>query len=180
MRHWVVKTRSEVTRADSEPQPVVRDFEQFYRQNYGAVVGIVFGLSGSRHAAEDIAQEAFLRAHRSWADVRGHPNPEGWVRLVAMNLARSRLRRLGAETRALARFAGMNHTPFPEIEPPNETFWKAVHSLPHRQREVVALHYLEDMAVADIAQVLEIAVSTVKNSLAQARSNLAMTLEVTP
>jgi RNA polymerase sigma-70 factor, ECF subfamily len=95
-----------------------------------------------------------------------------------MNLGRSRLRRLAAEGRALSRFAGMGAQPFPELEPHNERFWAAVRALPHRQCQVVALHYLEDMSVLDIAQVLDIAESTVKNSLAQARATLAKTLEV--
>lgn len=160
------------------PQPFTQDFDQFYRSHYRPVVGLVYTLTGSRHGAEDIAQEAFLRAHRSWAEVSRFESPGGWVRVVAMNLARSGLRRLGAEARALSRFAGMSHTTFPELEPHNERFWETVRSLPTRQREVVALHYLEDLAVVDIARILDISESTVKNSLAQARASLAKTLEV--
>lgn len=171
-------TRSDVNRTDSEPQPIVLAFEPFYREHYPAVVGLVYTLSGSRHGAEDIAQEAFLRAHRNWDEVARYDRPGGWVRVVAMNLGRSRIRRLGAETRALARFAGMTVSAFQELEPHNEKFWAAVRSLPRRQREVVALHYLEDMSTADIAALLEISQSTVKNSLAQARVSLAKTLEM--
>jgi DNA-directed RNA polymerase specialized sigma24 family protein len=40
---------------------------------------------------------------------------------------------------------------FPELEPADEAFWAAVRALPRRQCEVVALHYLEDMSVADLA-----------------------------
>ena len=50
--------------------------------------------------------------------------------------------------------------------------------LPRRQREVVALYYLEDRSVADVAEILGVAESTVKNSLAQGRRTLARTLEV--
>jgi RNA polymerase sigma-70 factor (ECF subfamily) len=65
------------------------------------------------------------------------------------------------------------------MSPHNERFWAVVRSLPIRQREVVALHYLEDMSVAGVADMLGVAESTVKNSLAQARRTLADTLEVT-
>ncbi len=163
---------------DSDPQPITLAFEPFYREHYPAVVGLVYTLTGSRHGAEDIAQEAFLKAHRNWDEVARYERPGGWVRVVAMNLGRSRIRRLGAETRALTRFVGMATSVFPELEPPNEKFWAAVRSLPRRQREVVALHYLEDMSTADIATTLDIAQSTVKNSLAQARVSLAKTLEM--
>ncbi|MBK5266330.1 MAG: sigma-70 family RNA polymerase sigma factor [Acidimicrobiia bacterium] len=167
-----------MNRTDSDPQPIVLAFEPFYREHNPAVVGLVYTLSGSRNGAEDIAQEAFLRAHRNWDEVARYDRPGGWVRVVAMNLGRSRIRRLGAEARALARFAGMNVSAFPELEPHNEKFWAAVRSLPRRQREVVAFHYLEDMATADIAALLGITQSTVKNSLAQARVSLAKTLEM--
>lgn len=41
-------------------------FEAFYREEYAAVVALIHVLSGSRPVAEDLAQEAFLRAHRDW------------------------------------------------------------------------------------------------------------------
>ncbi len=180
MRHRVMKHDPILENWMSDPPAFVvrQSFDQFYRQNYPAVVGLVFTLSGSRMAAEDLAQEAFLKAHRAWSEVSDHPNPAGWVRRVAINLCRSSFRRLGAEARALGRLAGLRHAPFPEIEPSNDQFWATVRSLPRRQAEVVALHYLEDMSVADVARVLGIAESSVKNSLAQARATLARKLEV--
>lgn len=162
-----------------QPDPFVFDFDGFYQRNYRPVVALVYGLSGSRMGSEDIAQDAFLKAHRDWNEVARHPNPEGWVRVVAINLARSRMRRLSAETRALARLIGSRTASLPEMSPHNERFWAVVRSLPIRQREVVALHYLEDMSVAGVADMLDVAESTVKNSLAQARRTLADTLEVT-
>jgi RNA polymerase sigma-70 factor (ECF subfamily) len=162
-------------------QPVIPgSFDRFYRDNYPNVVGLVYSLTGSRHGAEDLAQEAFLRAYRRWDHVGGYDRPHSWVRVVAMNLARSRLRRLGAEARALRRFVGMDVTAFPEMEPSDERFWAEVRRLPPRQRQVVVLHYVDDAAVADIARTIGISESGVKNSLAQARNKLARTLEVEP
>ncbi len=164
--------------ADPGPHVVPLPFEAFYRAEYRKVVGLVFAVTHSRNACEDIAQDAFLRAHRDWADVSRYEAPGSWVRTVALNLARSRFRRLAAETRALGRLIGLTPTSMPEIEPRSDSFWTAVAALPRRQREVVALHYLDDMAVADIARLFGIAESSVKNSLAQARARLARTLEV--
>jgi RNA polymerase sigma-70 factor (ECF subfamily) len=176
MKNATTRDRKRVT--ERHPDPFTFEFEGFYRRNFQPVVALVYGLTGSRTGSEDIAQDAFLKAHRAWHEVGRHPNPEGWVRVVAMNLARSRLRRLGAEARALARLVGSRTASLPELGPHNERFWAIVRSLPTRQREVVALHYLEDMPVAVVAAVLGIAESTVKNSLAQARRTLADTLEV--
>ena len=131
---------------------------------------------GDVHAATDIAQDAFLNAHRDWERVGQFDNLNGWVRTVAMNLARSRWRRSAAEARALRRWVGLQPAAFPALEPDHELFLKHVRALPRRQAEVVALHYLEDLSVADIAAMLGIAESSVKNSLVKARASLAQRL----
>jgi len=148
-------------------------FEDLYRSEWRRVLGLVYVLSGSRWAAEDIAQEAFLRAYREWDRVGGFDYPEAWVHTVALNLARSRLRRAGAEFRALRRWAGMQVPAFPELEPESEVFWAAVRGLPRRQREVIALHYAEDQSVRQIAEALGVSDSTVKTSLQKGRAMLA-------
>jgi DNA-directed RNA polymerase specialized sigma24 family protein len=50
-------------------------------------VELVYALSGSRMGAEDIAQEAFLRAYRDWDRVGSYEHQAAWVRRVAANLA---------------------------------------------------------------------------------------------
>jgi RNA polymerase sigma-70 factor, ECF subfamily len=148
------------------PEPFVR----FFRAEYQAVVSLVYSLSGSRAAAEDVAQEAFLRAHRDWKRVNAMDSPEGWVKRVAINLATSRWRQLRAETSALARLS-----PPTSFVPPDDhllAFWEEVRRLPQRQAQAVTLHYLEDMPVDEIAAVLEIAKGTVKALLSQGRERL--------
>ena len=54
----------------------VADFESFYRTEYRLVVGLVYALSGSRIAAEDITQDAFLAAHKQWDRVAFYDKPE--------------------------------------------------------------------------------------------------------
>ncbi|MDJ0960746.1 MAG: SigE family RNA polymerase sigma factor [Acidimicrobiia bacterium] len=149
------------------------DFADFYRAEWRRVLSLVYVLSGSSWGAEDIAQDAFLRAHRNWDEVGRYEHPGAWVRTVALNLARSRMRRAGAELRALRRWIGLQAVAFPELEPVSEEFWAAVRSLPQRQREAVALHYAEDRSVEDIAAVLGVSESTVKTSLQKGRASLA-------
>jgi Sigma-70 region 2 len=79
-------------------------FEHFYLREYRGVVELAYALSGNRAGAEDIAQEAFLRAHRDWQRVGHYQHPGAWVRRVAANLASSAVRRRLIEARALARF----------------------------------------------------------------------------
>jgi RNA polymerase sigma-70 factor (ECF subfamily) len=147
-------------------------FERFYRSQYRAVVGLVYALSGSRWAAEDLAQEAFLRAHQHWDKVSGYERPDAWLKRVAANLAMSHLRRMRVEVKALARWMTTQRSSFPALEPAAEEFWAMVRRLPRRQAEAVALFYLEDMSVRDIATLLGVAESTVKTSLQRGRATL--------
>src|SRR5688500_15779291 len=88
-------------------------FEELYRRDFTAVVGLVYALSGSRHVAEELAQEAFLAAHRGWDRVGGYDDPGAWVRRVAVNQAVSALRRRSAEARTVLRLSGQRPLPEP-------------------------------------------------------------------
>jgi RNA polymerase sigma-70 factor (ECF subfamily) len=152
-------------------------FESFYLQEYRRVVKLAYALSGSRMAAEDIAQEAFLAAYRDWERVGGYEQRAAWVRQVAANLAVSSLRRRLAEVRALARLAGRREVRLDAMPADTADFWRAVRALPTRQAQAVALHYLEDLSVRQIAEVLDCAEGTVKAHLAKGRRALARRLQ---
>ena len=152
-------------------------FESFFAAEYGRVVGLAFVLCGRRAVAEEVAQDAFVQAYRRWSVVSGYDDPGAWVRRVAVNLATSTLRRRTREARALARLAGRRTAPA-ELVVADEAFWEAVRQLPRRQAQCVALHYLEDRSIAEIAAVLDIAEATVRVHLHQGRAALAISLDV--
>lgn len=153
-----------------------RDFEAFYRAEVRAVTGLVYGLCGSWAPAEDLAQEAFVRTYRDWSRVAGMERPGAWVRRVAINLAVSRGRRLGAEARALARLRGRRDPQPDPLPPDDEAFWTAVRSLPRRQAQAVVLHYHADLAITDVAEAMGCAEGTAKAHLHHARRTLAARL----
>jgi RNA polymerase sigma-70 factor (ECF subfamily) len=150
-------------------------FEQLYRRDYPRLVALAYGLSGSRAAAEELVQEAFLAAHRRWDEVGAYDDPVGWVRRVVVNRSVSVVRRRVAEGLALARLGTRRELPaaLPEHD---ETVWRAVRALPRRQAQVVALRYVDDRRVSEIAEILGCAEGTVKAHLHQARQSLARTL----
>jgi RNA polymerase sigma-70 factor (ECF subfamily) len=148
-------------------------FEHFYLREYRGVVELAYALSGHRAGAEDIAQEAFLRAHRDWQRVGRYQHPGAWVRRVAANLATSAVRRRLIEARALTRFWARREPSLVELPASQADFWRVVQSLPRRQAQAVALHYLEDLPVAEIARVLGCAEGTVKAQLHNGRETLA-------
>lgn len=151
-------------------------FEDFVCDSRLRLAGLAYSLTGDRTTAEDIVQEALLATHRSWAEV---DQPLAYARRTVTNLCASRVRRLGRERRALGRWFGQRSDTYTELEPADAEFWRAVGDLPTRQREVIALRYVEDLTVADIATALEISPGTVKSTLHDARRSLAATLRLT-
>lgn len=161
------------TARERRPSGESGQFTAFYQRHYRDVVGLAYTLTGSWPAAEDVAQEAFVRAFRDWRRLTGYERPDSWVRTVAVNLATSRGRRLGAEARALARlWQRRPRVEAEELPPDADAFWQAVRSLPRRQAQAAALRYHDDMAVADIARVMGCAEGTAKAHLHAARKAL--------
>lgn len=154
----------------------VRSFDSFYQHEVRGVLAVTMALTKHRWEAEEATQEAFLRAFREWDTVGRMASPEGWVRVVALNLARGRWRRIKAEARALLRLGSPLHdTP---SDPETERFWDAVRDLPPRQAQVVALTYVEDLDSTEVGRVLGISPATVRVHLARARETLAGKLGV--
>ena len=151
-------------------------FEDFYLREYIAVVGLAYALSGSRWGAEDLAQEAFLAAHRDWERISTYDRPGAWVRRVVANLSISGFRRRVAEAKALARIAFGQPAAVPDLAARDPEFWAAIRALPRRQAQVVALYYLEDRSIAEVAGILDVTDGTVKRHLHDGRVALARRL----
>ena len=157
------------------PAAADETYGDFYRRELPAMVALAAAVTGSDLAAEDIAQEALIRAYRRWDEVSSYDKPGAWLRRVAINLALSRRRRAAAELKARLRLG-----PGPLLEPApdhHDDVWAAVRQLPGQQRAAVALHYLEDRPVAEIAEILGCAVGTAKVHLHRGRAALAEILQ---
>ena len=141
------------------------------------MVALAYALSGNRAGAEDIAQEAFLRAYRDWDRVGSYEHQAAWVRRVAANLATSLLRRRLVEARALTRLARRWESTVDPLQAEYAEFWAAVRTLPRRQAQAVALYYFQDLSVRQTATVLGCTEGTVKAHLAKARRTLARHLQ---
>jgi RNA polymerase sigma-70 factor, ECF subfamily len=94
---------------------------------------------------------------------------------VAANLAVSAFRRRLAEAKAVVRLAARRQ-PDPPLQPEVLDFWRAVRALPGRQRQAVALFYLEDWPTAEIARFLGCTETTVRGHLHRGRAALARRL----
>ncbi|HEY5821709.1 MAG TPA: sigma-70 family RNA polymerase sigma factor [Propionibacteriaceae bacterium] len=152
-------------------------FDDFYRQEYRRVLGLAYVLTGSVSVAEDTTQDAFTDAYRQWGAIGGYDSPAAWVRRVTCNRAASVVRRRLREAKALVRLAYRTPTHI-ELDEGDANFWRSVRTLPPRQAQAVALFYLEDYSVRDIASVLDCSEGTVKTHLSRARTAVARQLRL--
>jgi len=152
-------------------------FDDFYRREYRHVLGLAFVLTGNQWVAEDTAQDAFAAAFRVWRSIGAYDSPGAWVRRVTCYRAASVLRRRVREAKALMRLAGRMQTPI-ELDEGDAAFWQAVRRLPPRQAQAVALYYMDDYSVREIAEVLDCSEGTVKTHLSRARDAVARQLQL--
>ena len=149
---------------------------EFLHTSYPRLVAAVALTSGSRPAAEDAVQGALLRAWEQSEKGEEIDSLEGWVSTVALNLARSGLRRVIAERKARSRLQGIAGTDL--IGPERVDVERALAKLPRRQREAVVCRYYLGMDTREIAKVLNVSEGTVKSTLFRARAALAVSLGV--
>lgn len=155
----------------------VEPFLAFYQREYRGLVALASSLIGDRSMAEDIAQDALMAAYRRWDEVAALESPLGWVRRVVANKSVSLIRRRLAELRALTRIGSLADRPADAPET-DADFWDLVRCLPRRQAQVVALHYVSDMSVIEIAETLGCKEGSVKASLYKARQHLLTRLRI--
>lgn len=146
-------------------------FESFYRDEYRSMLAVALALVDGTSAAEDLVQESFLSAHRRWDRISQYDSPRAWVRRVLINRATSWRRRVASERRAVSRVGPPEAQP-PDLSPETAGVWKAVHDLPRRQQQAVALHYVGQLSMAEIADAMGCSEGAVKSHLHRARESL--------
>jgi RNA polymerase sigma-70 factor (ECF subfamily) len=151
---------------------VAPSFASFYRREFQSMVALAYAVSGSRSAAEDLAQEALMRAYRDWERISAYEKPGAWLRRVTINLATSAARRRAVEVRALVRLRP-NGEWVPEPDPGDAALWDALSKLPGKQRAAASLFYLEDRSPAEIAEALGCKEATARVHLHRSRRALA-------
>ncbi|HTG48051.1 MAG TPA: RNA polymerase sigma factor [Actinomycetota bacterium] len=147
---------------------------EFLAGPFPRVVAAVALVAGSRAAAEDAVAEALARAWERSDRGDAIDSLPAWVTHVALNLSRSRLRRVRAEARARERLVAR---PGPgRTEDDRLDVERALATLPRRQREVVVLHYYLGLPVSEISALRGISEGTVKSTLHRARHAMAQAL----
>ena len=147
------------------------EFEWVFRSAYASVLRTTYLVLRDRGRAEEVTQDAFVRLYERWRGVVPIDYPEAWVRQVAIRAAirRAQRERFIPVVRDVPETAATDQVPDVDLA-------RAMASLPARQRAAVALFYLEDRPVDEVARLLGVSASTVKQHLFRARASLAAVL----
>lgn len=152
-------------------------FDGFYRANYPSVVRLAYSLCGSMPIAEELAQEAFVAAHQRWPRLHGFDRPDLWVRRVVINRSISFRRREATERRALEQLHDREPDDVAVDAGVGDTeLWAALRELSPRQAEALALFYVEDQPLSEVAKILGLGEETIKTHLKRGRAALAAKL----
>lgn len=153
------------------------DFAKLVTTESQGLIAATTVIVGDRHRAEEVVQVAFERCFRRWSRVSRLDKPGAWTRRVAINEAISVARKSSSEQRAVERLETMAPTASGEADDPlagldDDGIWAAVRALPQDQAAAIALRYGADLAIADIADTLQVTVPAAKSLLHRGRKTL--------
>ena len=152
------------------------------------IQGAIYRFVGPSEDARDLCQEAFLKAYRGLGTFKKDARFSSWLYQIALNVCRDRLRRrrgrhwvsLDDMDEAAQASAGPS-VPTPlqlaEASDLSSRVARAVADLPEDQRAVIVLKEYQDLTFAEIAEVLELPLSTVKTRLYRGLVQLRERLE---
>lgn len=142
------------------------EFSEFVLGRSSALLRFAYLLTGDRHLAEDLTQEALVRAHRRWSAIVGEEGPEPYVRKAILRQYLSWRRRRSSAERPSAELpetpVGGVHGDIAARVAEADAMWTLLRTLSRSQRAAVVLRYYEDLPDAEIARLLGCSPSTVR------------------
>jgi RNA polymerase sigma factor (sigma-70 family) len=161
------------------PGPVTAsaDFDGFCRTEYPRLVGAMSLYLRDPQEAEDVAQEALVRACRRWRRVSRLDSPGGWTYRCAVNLARSSMRRRLVRRRVEPRLVERDHG---ADDAEASALRMLVHDLPDTQRAVVVARFFLRLTVAETADVLGLSEDSVRGHAKRALQSLRTAYDLSP
>jgi RNA polymerase sigma factor (sigma-70 family) len=146
------------------------DLEALIRaQHHELTSRVSYALSGDRHAAEDLVQEAFARAWRSLPDGLSAERQQAWLRRTARNLTIDELRRRGRRPTVALDEAESAHRMATEAAAPDAAR-EALERLPAHQRFVLLLHFDAGFTYGEMARLLDTSEEAMRKRVARARA----------
>jgi len=168
----------DIDAADATGRPTL---EELYLQHAPAAFRLALLLTGNRPQAEDLVQDAFVRAVGRLGHVRNSEAFGAYLRRTVVNLTKNTWRRRALERRHAATLepdAASPEDDGPVLE--RIVILRALASLPERQRVAVALRYDEDLPVDEIASIMQCPSGTVRSLLSRGVAAMRTLMEGVP
>ena len=146
-------------------------FEEFYEAAFRRVFMALCLVTGNRHEAEEIAQDAFLRVYERWHRVGALEDPTGYVFRVSMNLFRNRYRRASLGLRRALSLVPRETDDLEAVETRDEVV-RLLRGLAPQQRAAVLLTAILDYSAEEAGRMLGVRASSVRSLTARARAQL--------
>jgi RNA polymerase sigma-70 factor (ECF subfamily) len=155
-------------------------FESLYEMHKASIYRTALAITSDRLAAEEILQETFLRAFKHLHNVRKGVSLSPWLYRIAVNLAydwttRRRHHWSVALDSVIEQLIAPNGASPEQTVEERELYglvYEAIDKLEFKQRAALVLFYLHDFSLAEIAEIMDCPVGTVKSRLYYARENL--------
>jgi len=159
--------------------------EQMMRQYGEKILQLVYLIVKDRSMAEDITQEVFLKAFRSLHTFRAESNMKTWLYRIAINESKKYLRSWSFR-RIFSTFQKEELSERQDDEQVEQTVignWtkeqitERIMDMSPQYRQVIVLHYYEDLRIKEIAQVMDVSEQVVRAKLSRARKQFKSLLE---
>jgi RNA polymerase sigma-70 factor (ECF subfamily) len=150
-------------------------FEEFFDAERARLFGALAVMTGNRHEAEEIMQDAFLRLWERWERVSAMDEPVGFLYRTAMNLYRKRLRRAAVAMRKATNLLPTDDA-LAAVEARDQAT-RLLRTLTPREREALVLTAYLGYSTEEAGKLLGIKANTVRVLTARARASLKLTVE---
>lgn len=151
------------------------DFDEFVTHHGPELLRLAYMLSGSREQAEDIVQNALVKASRRWDAVTAADRPIAYVRTIVVREHVSWWRRLSNREVPGTIPDRAGDDLLAAVIAETDAMWRLLATLPRRQRAVLVLRYYEDLADRDIAGLLGCSEATVRSNASRGLATLRRT-----
>ena len=149
-----------------------RRLADLYWRHASEAVRLAFLLTGDRHAAEDIVQDAFVRLFGRFQELRSPEAFEIYLRRTVINLSHDRFRRLKLERDHATEANPSRPADVASQVEDRELIRHALRSLSHRQRSALVLRFYADLSEQQTAEVMQCSVAAVKSLVSRATASL--------
>jgi len=153
-------------------------FRELVNQYRSKVISLAYGFVKNQEESEDIAQDVFIKIWRKAESFKGESSVSTWIHRITINSALNQLRKnkRNGFLHDISSFLNLSssETPYKELvsKERNNIFYKAIGGLPENQGIALNLRHIQNLSYQEIAEIMNVSVSSIESLLFRAKKNL--------